>query len=275
MTNRAQLTVHWVLRVGVAMCFIGHGAFGIITKAAWLPYFAVAGIPAGAAFTLMPWIGAVDITVGVLTLIAPSPLLLAYAAFWTAWTALLRPLAGEPLAETLERAGNYGVPIALLLSSTTGGGVREWVRTIAPAGTSHPRTRLALTVATVLLLAGHGLLGIAGKPVLASHYAAAGLPPVSVAVGWSELALAAAVALRPSPALFITVCLWKLSTESLWLVAGSPVWEFVERGGSYAAPLAAAVLARNDLQVISNRVRRGPAPAGPKSSRPFRRQPVR
>jgi hypothetical protein len=23
------------------MCFIGHGAFGIITKAGWLPYFAV------------------------------------------------------------------------------------------------------------------------------------------------------------------------------------------------------------------------------------------
>ena len=39
-------TLHWILRVAVAGCFIGHGAFGIITKAAWVPYFAIFGIPA-------------------------------------------------------------------------------------------------------------------------------------------------------------------------------------------------------------------------------------
>src|SRR6185437_990151 len=38
-------TLHWILRVAVAGCFIGHGAFGIITKAAWVPYFAIFGIP--------------------------------------------------------------------------------------------------------------------------------------------------------------------------------------------------------------------------------------
>jgi len=39
------VTLHWILRVAVAGCFIGHGAFGLITKAAWVPYFAIFGIP--------------------------------------------------------------------------------------------------------------------------------------------------------------------------------------------------------------------------------------
>ena len=32
--------LHWVLRISVALCFIGHGTWGIITKAGWLPFFA-------------------------------------------------------------------------------------------------------------------------------------------------------------------------------------------------------------------------------------------
>jgi hypothetical protein len=35
---------------------------------------------------------------------------------------------------------------------------------------------------------------------------------------------------------------WKLASESLFLVAGDPVWELVERAGSYAAPFALALL---------------------------------
>jgi hypothetical protein len=38
------------------------------------------------------------------------------------------------------------------------------------------------------------------------------------------------------------VAVWKLSTESLWIATGAPIWEFVERAGSYAAPLAFAAL---------------------------------
>lgn len=34
----------WILRIGMAGGFIGHGAFGVITKAVWVPYFAVGGI---------------------------------------------------------------------------------------------------------------------------------------------------------------------------------------------------------------------------------------
>jgi hypothetical protein len=35
---------------------------------------------------------------------------------------------------------------------------------------------------------------------------------------------------------------WKVGTEWLRPMAGEPLWEFIERGGSYAAPLALLVL---------------------------------
>src|SRR5258705_38138 len=56
----------WILRTGVAMCFLGHGAFGLITKKAWLPYFAVAGIPESSAWAMMPWIGTMDVAIAFL-----------------------------------------------------------------------------------------------------------------------------------------------------------------------------------------------------------------
>ena len=36
---------------------------------------------------------------------------------------------------------------------------------------------------------------------------------------------------------------WKVATESLFLVSGAWGWEVVERGGSYGAPLAFALMA--------------------------------
>jgi hypothetical protein len=38
------------------------------------------------------------------------------------------------------------------------------------------------------------------------------------------------------------VFVWKLGTEALRPLAGEPIWEFIERGGSYGAPLALAWL---------------------------------
>jgi hypothetical protein len=225
---------YWTLRVGAALCFIGHGAFGFIAKQSWVPYFGVVGIPEGIAWQMMPWVGAVDITVGMAVLFAPRRIPLVYMAVWALWTALLRPLSGESFFETLERAGNYGVPLALLLMS--------FGRDAA--------VRRTLQVATVLLLAGHGALQLLGKPVFAVHYATVGLGATLVApLGWFELALAVAIAARPLTPLLFFACAWKLATELLWVSSGAPVWEFVERAGSYAAPLALALLQRRDAAV--------------------------
>jgi hypothetical protein len=106
--------------------------------------------------------------------------------------------------------------------------------------------RQALKWTTVVLLAGHGALGLANSVLLTTHYASIGLPAsTTVIVGWIEIVLAAAVAVRPALGLLVFVAAWKLATEFLFVTAGAPIWEFVERAGSYAAPIALAILGRN------------------------------
>jgi hypothetical protein len=244
----ARVAAYWFLRVGAALCFIGHGAFGFITKAAWLPYFGVVGIPEAWAWRLMPVVGAVDVVAGMAVLFAPRALPLLYMTVWATWTALLRPLSGESFFETLERAGNFGVPLALLLLTAAPRSLNG-LGTLLEGPSASERalslTRQALRWATVVLLSGHGALGIAGKPMLMSHYATIGLPYETTAiVGFVEIALAAAVAARPMVGLLVFVAAWKLATEFLFVTAGAPIWEFVERAGSYAAPLALAMLLR-------------------------------
>src|SRR5438067_2156411 len=73
----------------------------------------------------MPLVGTVDIAVGVMTLARPRRLFLLYATLWALWTALLRPLAGQGGWEFVERAGNYGVPLALLSLRGAGVGVHR------------------------------------------------------------------------------------------------------------------------------------------------------
>src|SRR5579864_3090610 len=109
--------IHYTLRIAVAMCFIGHGAFGIITKPIWCNYFAVFGIGHDLAYRLMPILGTVDILLGISLLIYPTRAVFAWLVGWGIITALLRPLSHESFAEFIERAGNFGAPLALLLLS--------------------------------------------------------------------------------------------------------------------------------------------------------------
>lgn len=118
-----------LLRVACAAEFVGHGAFGIITKAAWVPYFGVVGIPPELAWKLMPVIGTIDITLGLLVgFVRPARLLLAYMAFWGAATATIRPLAGEPIWEFVERVPNWAIPLAYFMMRGVARSRAEWLR---------------------------------------------------------------------------------------------------------------------------------------------------
>jgi hypothetical protein len=119
--------LHWILRLACALEFVGHGAFGIITKAAWVPYFGVIGIPEWLAYRLMPAIGTVDVALGALVALRPARAALLYMALWGLITASIRPLAGEPLWEFLERAPNWAVPLAFLYVRGIGRTRREWL----------------------------------------------------------------------------------------------------------------------------------------------------
>ena len=241
--------VQWTLRIGAFLCFVGHGAFGIMTKRAWLPYFAVAHVDPETAYRLMPIIGALDIAMGFLVLLTPRRAVFYWMTLWAIWTAVLRPLAGESGWEAIERAGNYGVPLAMIVLL----GPWRGIRALAEPATFRPLTRellrkleLVLIGVVAMLLVGHGALGLENKPGLIANYAS--LVPQDVAarvtplIGGFEIALALVLVRWPSVPLAAWIALWKLGSESLFLAAGQPFWEVVERGGSYAAPVALAIV---------------------------------
>jgi hypothetical protein len=239
--------VEWILKVGVMMDFVGHGMVGFGRPAAWAAYFGVVGIGHDSAYGLMPWVAIMDVTLGLLVLIAPMRAFVFFMAAWALWTALLRPLAGEPLWEALERAGNYGAPWALFLilhEKRFGAWLRGSVASLLDADRRREICNV-LHLTTVALLLGHGALGfLVRKPLLATHYASIGLNGQAVEpwVGAFEMVLSAAVLLRPGFTLLMLVAVWKVATELLSPVSGSSFWVFVEHGGSYAAPLALAFL---------------------------------
>ncbi|MEP6749892.1 MAG: hypothetical protein ABJB86_19295, partial [Bacteroidota bacterium] len=153
--------VYHVLRIAMAMCFIGHGSFGIITKAIWCNYFAVFGIGHELAYQLMPVVGGFDILFGVLMIVYPIRAIPAWLVLWGVITAFLRPLSGEPFAEFIERSGNFGAPLALLIlcgSTTT---FRGWFTRINPNNfypdaKTYAKLTTCLRIIVFLLLAGHG-----------------------------------------------------------------------------------------------------------------------
>jgi hypothetical protein len=261
--RRDTLQLSWILRIGAALEFLGHGALGISGVAAWSSYFAVVGIPKGTAMHLMPVIGVFDVTLALVVLLYPVRGIILYMAAWGLWTALLRPLAGESAWEAVERAGNYGVLFALFLM-VRAGAWRSWLQFELADFDGRLRAKVGWTLrlTTVLLLAGHGALNaVVRKPAFMHQYGMLGLhgPWVQSAVGVIECALALAVLVRPGFGLLLLVVAWKLATEALSPMAGSPIWVFIEHGGSYAAPLGLAVLLRRREAVASVVSGRSPA----------------
>ncbi len=118
----------WVLRIGIAGEFFGHGVFALGAKAGWLPYFTAVGITENTARILLPLIGSMDLLVALLILIYPMRLVIAWATVWGFWTALLRPISGEPIWDFVERWANWAAPMALLCLRGFPKNVKEWFK---------------------------------------------------------------------------------------------------------------------------------------------------
>ena len=249
-----QTRLHWILRITAALCFIGHGAWGLVLKPGWLPFFASMGIPEEWALRLMPLVGSWDIALGLLLLWKPRRAILVWMFVWGVWTALLRPLSGETMWEVWERGGNYGPPFALLvMGGAFGVRWREWFGELVEPRLTLDRLdtiALVLRVSLALLLLGHGGFGVfVQKPMLLAHWQSIGVdatPDMLVAIGAFELVLAALVLLHPFRGLLWAVLVWKLATEFLYVTAGTPmdVFEFIERWGDYGIPVALLVIDR-------------------------------
>lgn len=119
--------MEWVLRIAVAGEFIGHGVFALQQKAGWIKYFNAVGFSSDQAMMLMPWIGVMDIALAILILVRPVRIALLWMTFWGFWTALLRPIGGDPIWDFVERWANWGAPLALLLMRGWPKG-REWLK---------------------------------------------------------------------------------------------------------------------------------------------------
>lgn len=247
--RRAARGVEWALRWACALCFIGHGAWGVITKAGWLPFFAVFGIPEPIAWKLMPVVGTFDIVMGFSILIRPTRAVLAWMALWATFTAFLRPMAGYSGYEVIERAGNFGPPMLLLMWASAGERPSGWLQRIELPALDPALVRKLVAGSVVslsLLLIGHGGFGAhLVKPSLLPHWAPVGLgPTVITAENWLrltgciEITLGLMLLLSPWRPLLVWVLGWKLFTELLYPVAGLGIFEFIERAGDYFLPLA-------------------------------------
>lgn len=253
-------SLHYILRIACAMCFIGHGAFGIITKAVWCNYFGVFGIGPDVAYRLMPVVGVMDITFGTLLLLYPLRIAAGWLVFWGLFTALLRPLSSESFGEFFERAGNYGAPLILLLVSVGGLTRKGWFQKLEPReidDEQHWRTiTIGLQIIAFALLAGHGWLNLIGKAGLLKQYEALGFSdPLRLAhgIGLVEVSGAVLLLVKPFRQLVLLLFLWKMASELFY--PSYELWEWVERGGSYGVLLGLWLVLRERKYTIFSNLR--------------------
>lgn len=260
-TYSIQQKTYFILRLAVAMCFIGHGAFGIITKPIWANYFAVFGIGHDTAYQLMPVVGTIDILLGLVMLFYPIRAVAGWLVLWGLMTAMLRPLSGEPFAEFIERAGNYGAPLALLVLCGTDSKIKSWFKLIDThkiAGNEQQLKQLTLVLRTsvFLLLCGHGWLNLMDKKGLLQQYESLGFhnpQQVALTVGLFEVFAALTVLVKPARTILIIFLIWKAGSELFY--PHYELFEWVERGGSYGCILALWLVLRTEDNMIHSAVK--------------------
>lgn len=228
-----------VLRIACSMCFIGHGIFGIITKPIWVNYFAVFGIGHEMAYNLMPVIGSIDILLGLALIFYPIPAIAGWLVIWAIITALLRPLSGEPFAECIERAGNFGAPLGLLMvAQMERKKLQDWFKPFYINTSMELKTKTKITDClkyfVFFILLGHGGLNILEKKSLLHQYSALGFSNAATTaqlIGLTEIMAAFIVLIRPSRSMIFVLFIWKMASELFY--PNFELIEFIERGGSY------------------------------------------
>lgn len=243
-----EVKVFFLLRLGMWMCFVGHGFWGMVHKEAWFTFFELFNISWHHAQHLMPVIGCMDILVGFVLFFHPNWLVLTWAAFWTIFTAALRPLNTMGMSEFFERAGNFGPPIALILIlvlSEQKYGLIEKIKGIQLDNERVLRSlELCLRLCLFSLLAGHAGLAIFNfHPTILQNFSVLGIhftKESMILFGVLEMLLALVVLFKPKlPGLMIFVLFFKIGCEILFPISGRfiDIFETLERGGDYVIPL--------------------------------------
>src|SRR6266704_6641995 len=78
----------YIIRLSVAMTFIGHGAYGFVFKKAWIPFYQVLGFGPEISHILMPVTSLMDIIMGILALFLPLRAIFLHISVWGVFTAV-------------------------------------------------------------------------------------------------------------------------------------------------------------------------------------------
>jgi len=106
--------MEWLLRVGVAGEFVGHGLLATGGKKDWVGWITqLTNIGNPMATTLLFLIGISDLVVAMIILFKPIRPILLWATFWAFWTALIRPIVGVGWLDFIERSANWAAPLTL------------------------------------------------------------------------------------------------------------------------------------------------------------------
>ncbi|MFQ6026155.1 MAG: hypothetical protein ACE5Q6_01420 [Dehalococcoidia bacterium] len=257
-----ETSIFWILRIAVGMNFLFHGAWGVVGKEAWIPFFAFAGIGPEAADILQRLVGVMDITLGLIALFKPTRAAIVWMIIWCVWTALLRPLTGSAWWYFFERAGNYGPPLALLLYAGWGQSFRAWIFSFSTQTLTENKIEVikwVLRCGIAAQLISHGMYGVVeGKQLLIGHYASVGLPGswmdpemFLIGTGWIEIGLGVLVLLKPVRPALAFIMVWEVFVGLLFPISGLPasehpqaflIFRTLERFGDYFAPLGLFVL---------------------------------
>ncbi len=118
MTNEKKF--EWLLRIGVAGEFIGHGLLAVGGKADWIMWISkIIPVSTPTATTLLLLVGILDVIMALIILVKPVRPLLLWMAVWGFWTALVRPIvmylgvSNVGWLDFVERSANWAAPLAL------------------------------------------------------------------------------------------------------------------------------------------------------------------
>ena len=257
-----QSTIYWILRIAVGLNFLFHGAWGVLGKEAWIPFFGVAGIGPEGAEVLQRLVGVMDIILGLIALFRPTRWALTWMVVWGVWTAMLRPLTGTEWWYFLERAGNYAPPLALLLYAGWSQSIKAWIFPISTPTLNENKIEIikwVLRAGIAAQLISHGMYGVVeGKLMLIGHFASVGLPGpwlnpevFLIGTGWMEIGLGLLVLFKPLRPALVVILVWEVFLGLLYPISGLPANEHpqayliirtLERFGDYAAPVGLFVL---------------------------------
>ncbi len=181
------------------------------------------GIGHDAAYALMPYVGVADICFGLIILFYPLRIVFGWLVVWGTFTALLRPLSGEPFCRiygTCKRITEHHLALLCVAYSKE----NNWLRhPITPKHmrfneTSIKHVKMCLQVVVFLLFIGHGWLNLIEKKSLLDQYHSLGFSNaanVAHIVGSFEILAAFTVLIRPLSSVLIILFVWKITTELL------------------------------------------------------------